>query len=295
VALAQILGQLERLGVLDGDIDSADFLHLYAESARRAFAERARWLGDPDFVSVPTDWLLDARTLDALAVSITPGRATPSLTLGPPLQPASVATEGDETTHISVIDAWGNAVSFTTTLEASYGSKAVSGSTGILLNNQLGDFNRIPGQTTPTGHIGSAANLAAPGKRPLSSMSPVLVLEDGEVVLVTGSPGGRTIINTVCWILLGVLGRDLPLLEAVEAPRVHHQWFPDQLVCEPGWPALAVREELMRRGHMVVELPDAPPVFGSQGAAHSVARDPLTGTVTAVGDPRRDGWAAAED
>lgn len=294
VAIGQILGQLQRLDALDMDPGSADFLHLFAESARRAYAERARWLGDPDFVAVPTDWMLDDRTLDSLAASIDPQRATSSATLGPAVRTTPLSQESEETTHLSVIDGMGNAVSFTTTLEATYGSKAVSGRTGILLNNQLGDFNRIPGQTTMTGHIGTPANLAAPGKRPLTSMSPVIVRNEDQVVLVTGSPGGRTIINTVCWILLGVLGRGQPLTEAVEQPRVHHQWFPDLLTFEAGWPGPAVREELIRRGHDVSERPDAPPGLGLQGCANSVARDPVTGIVTAVGDPRRDGWAAAE-
>ena len=294
VAIGQILGQLERHGALDGDPGSAEFLHLYAESARRAYAERARWLGDPGYVEVPTAWLLAPETIDDLAASIDPTRATASTSIGPPITALRRTPDKKQTTHLSVIDGDGNAVSFTTTLEATYGSKAVSARTGVLLNNELRDFNRIPGQSTESGHIGTAANLAAPGKRPLTSMSPIIVLEDNEVVLVTGSPGGRTIINTVCQIFLGFVGRRLSLSDAVAAPRVHHQWFPDQLVFEPGFPRPAVREELINRGHTVVNREDTPPAGGALGSAHSVSRNRLTGIVTAVGDPRRDGWSATD-
>jgi gamma-glutamyltranspeptidase/glutathione hydrolase len=294
VAIGQILGQLERHGALDGDPGSVEFLHLYAESARRAYAERARWLGDPNYVEVPTEWLLAPETINDLAASIDPDQATASTSIGPPVERLQKVPDKKQTTHLSVIDGDGNAVSFTTTLEATYGSKAVSRSTGILLNNELRDFNRIPGKSTEAGHIGTAANLAAPGKRPLTSMSPIIVLEDNEVVLVTGSPGGRTIINTVCQIFLGFVGRRLSLSDAVAAPRVHHQWFPDQLVFEPGFPSSAVRKELIKRGHTVVNRENAPPAGGSLGSAHSVSRDPRTGIVTAVGDPRRDGWSATD-
>ncbi len=305
VALGQILGQLERVfsPATDGQADAAPtpgslrFLHHYAEAARRAFAERARWLGDPDFVPVPTERLLHSATLDALAASIDSQRATASQLLGPPLTPQRAVPESEETTHISVIDADGNAVSFTTTLEATYGSKAVSASTGILLNNQLGDFNRIPGQTTVEGHIGTPANLAAPGKRPLSSMSPVIVLDGEEVVLVTGSPGGRTIINTVAQVVLAHLLHGMPLADAVNAPRVHHQWHPDSLSFESvaDWPSTEVRQQLEAMGHRLDRRPDTPPSLGRLGAAHSVARDPASGRITAVGDQRRDGWAASDN
>ncbi len=287
VALAQILGQLERLGALDDDPATVPALHLYAEAARRAFAERARWLGDPAFTDVPVARLLAPSTLDALAASVDGAAATSSASLGPPL----TADEPRDTTHLSVVDADGNAVAFTTTLEASYGSKAVSASTGVLLNNQLRDFNRIPGTTNAAGHIGTPANEAAPGKRPLTSMTPVVVLRDGEVVLVTGSPGGRTIINTVAQVLLAVVGRGADVETAVLAARTHHAWFPDELVFEAGRLDPAVRAALEALGHHVVERADEEPLRGTQGAAHSVARDPATGVVTGVGDPRRDGWA----
>ncbi|MCB9899363.1 MAG: gamma-glutamyltransferase [Planctomycetes bacterium] len=292
LAVAQILGQLGRLHWRDTRPGSADALHLLVESERRAFADRARWLGDPDQGSVPLDALLSDEHLDALAAGVDPEHASDSHAFGPPV---TELDEPKQTTHVSVLDAEGNAVAMTVTLEEAFGCKVVAAGTGVLLNDELRDFNRVPGRSTPAGLIGTAANLAAPGKRPLTSMTPTIVLRDDRVALVTGSPGGRTIISTVAQIVLAVIGRRTPLEDAVPAPRLHHQWFPDRIDLEPGRFPSDVVDALVARGHVVRENDAAPPpLHGSQGAAHSIAVD-ASGRVHAVGDPRRDGWVGVID
>lgn len=294
VALGQLLGLLERWDAAAAPLLSADELHLFAEAGRRAFADRATWLGDPDFSDVPVERLLSDDHLDALAADLDRRHAGDSADHGPPL--SEPPPDRPHTTHLSVVDREGRAVSLTTTLEQAFGSKLVAAGTGVLLNDQLRDFNRIPGRTLAAGHIGTGPNLPAPGKRPLTSMTPVIVERDGHLALVTGSPGGRTIISTVARVLLAHLDRDLPLDEAVGLPRVHHGWWPDQLAAEPGGLDPAVRAALRERGHRVVEGdPEAAPLHGTQGCANSVAVDPDSGLRTAVGDPRRHGWTAAVD
>ncbi|MFT7465334.1 MAG: gamma-glutamyltranspeptidase/glutathione hydrolase [Pseudohongiellaceae bacterium] len=291
IALGQILGQLSRLGWVAEPLLSASAVHLYAEAARRAFADRATHLGDPAFHTVPLEFLLSGPHLDALALSVDRNAATPSSTLGP-----EITDEPEhDTTHISVIDRFDNAVSLTTTLEEAFGGKAIAGRTGVLLNDQLRDFNRIPGESRTAGHIGTEPNLAAPGKRPLTSMTPILVINDGHPVLATGSPGGRTIINTVTQVLLSFLDRDLGIEQAVRLPRVHHSWFPDRIVAEPGALSDAVLAELRSLGHVVQIASVHAPLFGTQGCANTVAVDKTSGHRTAVGDPRREGWAAVAD
>jgi len=280
VALAEILGVLEPFELRRFGGFTADARHLFAEVQRRAFADRAAFLGDPDATPPPLGRLLSAAHFDELRRTIDPARATSSDTLGPPL---TVREEGS-TTHISIVDGDGNAVSNTTTLEDWFGGKLVAEGTGFLLNNELHDFNLEPGLTDRLGHIGTAPNLVRPGRRPLSSMTPCIVQRGGETVLVTGSPGGRSIINTVATVVLAVLEFGRPLDEAVAVARQHQAWFPDELKIEDGVDA-QTRAELMRRGHHVV--------VATQGDAHSIARDPEHGVVRAVADRRIDGWAAA--
>ncbi len=291
VAMAQILGQLQRVGWGAETLLSADDVHLYAEAARRAFADRAAHLGDPAYHDVPVDTLLSGSRLDVMARSIERDSASPSEDFGPEL----CDEPEHDTTHLSVVDRFDNAVSLTTTLEQAFGGKAIAGRSGVLLNDQLRDFNRIPGQTRAVGHIGTAANLAAPGKRPLTSMTPIIVVQDGHPVLITGSPGGRTIINTVTRVLLSVIDRGLPLAEAVALPRVHHSWFPDEILVEPGALSDAVLAELRARGHVVRVAEATGPLLGTQGCANTIAVDLATGLRTAAGDGRREGWAAAAD
>ncbi len=278
------MNQLERFELRSLGPWSAQTWHLVAEAMRRSFLDRARHLGDPDFVTIPR-FLTSKSYAARLARSIDPRQATPSRELAPDLP---IVEEGTQTTHFSVVDGRGMAVSNTYTLEMSYGSRVVVRGAGFLLNNEMGDFNRKAGHTDTRGNIGTAANLPAPGKRMLSSQSPTLVTRNGRVVLVLGSPGGRTIINTVVCLLVRTLELGQPLPEAVAAPRIHHQWLPDRVMAErcddPRWPK--VIEGLRHRGHQVVFH------RGTQGDAHCVLVDPATGRMTAVADARRQGAAA---
>ncbi|MBM4014536.1 MAG: gamma-glutamyltransferase [Planctomycetes bacterium] len=285
VALAQMLALLAPFELGARGAFDAGARHLFAEASRRAFADRAQWLGDPDAVAVPVAELLGEEHIAARRASIDPARAGSSDAFGPPVVPA--AAEGGSTTHFSIVDAMGNAVANTYTLEERFGSKLIAPGTGFLLNNELQDFNPQPGRTTRDGQIGTAANLARGARRPLSSMTPCIVRRDGEVVLVTGSPGGRTIISTVTQIVLDVLEFGTPLAEAVARPRQHHAWFPDRVAVERAFDAATVAE-LRALGHEVVVS-----TRSTQGDAHSIARGGADGTFAGVADQRIDGWCAA--
>lgn len=276
--LLQVLNQLEALGAERFPRTTTDYLHLRIEAARRAYLDRARYLGDPDFGPVPVDRLTSKGYADSLARSIDPLRATSSVALG-----GSLVTPAEpvQTTHFSVVDAAGNAVAVTYTLEGGYGSGVVVRGAGFLLNNEMGDFNKKPGYTSTRGDIGTPPNVIAPGKRMLSSMSPTIVARDGALVLVTGSPGGRTIPNTVLDVVLGVTAFKLPLRAAVDAPRVHHQWLPDEVRYEAGAIPDATREELAGMGHALRRAP-----VRSQGDAHSIWYDATTRTAYGVNDRR---------
>lgn len=245
------LGLLERFDLAKLPRTSPQLAHLVAEATRRAFHERAQFLGDPERnPDMPLAWMLDKARLQKLSLGIDPARASRS-DLGRGVLPA----EGEHTTHLSVVDRTGRAVSLTYTLEDHYGVKRVVPGAGFLLNNEMGDFNAAPGLTDEKGLIGTAPNLAGPGKRMLSSMCPTVVRRDGRLVLVTGSPGGRTIPSTTLWTLLGVLDFGLDAQAAVDAPRSHHGWFPDAVVLEQGrWPE-AVPGQLKALGHRLQERP----------------------------------------
>jgi gamma-glutamyltranspeptidase/glutathione hydrolase len=241
---------------------------------RRAFLDRARHLGDPDFVQVPVERLTSKAYAAELRRTIDRERATPS-------EPAQVAqaTESMETTHYSVVDAAGMAVSVTYTLEAGYGSKIVVPGAGFLLNNEMGDFNGKPGLTDTTGLIGTTANLARPQQRMLSSMTPSIIAREGKLVAVIGSPGGRTIINTVLQVTLNLIDHAMTIQDAVNAPRLHHQWLPDRIQVEQNGVTPETAAALERMGHRVR-------VGGRQGTAHSVFVDPRSGERIGAPDPR---------
>jgi gamma-glutamyltranspeptidase/glutathione hydrolase len=281
-----MLNILERFDLAADGPEDPETLHRVAEAMRRAFFVRATEIADPDFVEVPVGELTSKEFADELAESIGP-LATPSEDLADfPID--GLVAEGAQTTHLSVVDREGNAVALTTTLEQGYGSKAVVPGVGFLLNNEMGDFNLVPGVTNAAGLIGTRPNLIAPGKRMLSSMSPTLVLEDGRVRLVTGSPGGRTIPNTVLWVVLNVLEFGRSPREAVDAPRTHHAWFPDVLTLEgDSWPE-DTREGLRGRGHRLRST-------ALQGDAHSIVIDPEAGVLHGVNDRRRDTSKASGD
>ena len=262
VALVEMLNILEQFDLKSKGQHSAAALHLEIEAMRRAYLDRARHLGDPDFVDVPVARLTSKAYATTLAAGIDPKKASSSVELGSDIVTASAA-EPEETTHFSVIDRDGMAVTSTTTLEGGYGSHVVVKGAGFLLNNEMGDFNKKPGETNTGGDIGTPANLIDPGKRMLSSMTPTMVLKDGKVVLLTGSPGGRTIINTVLAVVLGVTEFGLNGRQAVDAARMHHQWLPDTVRIEEGGVTPDVLAALKAMGHDVTP-------GGRQGDAHTI-------------------------
>lgn len=282
VCLVEMLNILEPLELRRHGRHSAEAMHFTVEAMKRAYCDRARQLGDPDFTTIPAE-LTTKEYARELASKIPAWQSTPSEQLAPEI---ALAPEGNHTTHFSVIDANGMAVANTYTLEESYGSRIVVRGAGFLLNNEMGDFNWLPGVTDRTGRIGTAANVIAPGKRMLSSQCPVVVARDGRAVLVTGSPGGRTIINTVLHVVLGVLEYELDVQAAVDAPRYHHQWLPDETAFErhadTAYRAAIQRLKLM--GHKT-KLTD------EQGSAHTIHVDPNTGQKTGAADMRRTGAA----
>jgi gamma-glutamyltranspeptidase/glutathione hydrolase len=284
ITLVEMLNILENFDLRQEGRWSPQTLHWMVEAMRRAYRDRARYLGDSDFVEIPAH-LTAKEYAKKLAQGINPARATPSADLAGDIP---LAAEGSHTTHFSVIDKDGMAVSNTYTLEESFGSKLVVPGAGFLLNNEMGDFNPRPGVTDRRGLIGTPANEIAPGKRMLSSMTPVVVTRNGKVVLITGSPGGRTIINTVLCVLINVLDFDMPLREAVDAPRLHHAWMPDRVLVEPKLfeEHAAALDRLRQMGHTLGSKREV------QGDAHSIRVDPRTGVYEGVADRRLDGSAA---
>jgi len=274
---------IEMLNILEGyklgELDPALRLHLMVEAMRRAFADRAAYLGD-SAAAAPLRRLMSKRYAATLRTSIDPERATPSEQIRPEIAPPR---EGDNTTHFSVVDRHGNAVANTYTLNFSYGLGMVAEGTGVLLNNELDDFAARPSAPNADGLVTGEANTPAPGKRPLSSMTPTIVLKNGRPVLVTGSPGSSRIITAVLQVVVNSLDLKLPLDDAVKAPRIHHQWWPDQISAEPGQPAATTRG-LEERGHKVV--PSRP-----SGSTNSIMATPH-GLVGAA-DPRTRGALAA--
>jgi gamma-glutamyltranspeptidase/glutathione hydrolase len=281
-ALIQMLNILEQDDLAAMGFRSADSVHLIVEAMRRAFADRARHLGDPDHnPGMPMARLLSKDYARELRRTIDPRRASVS-------SPSSFEwpAESEETTHLSVVDAERNAVALTYTLEAGYGSKIVVPGAGFLLNNEMGDFNAGPGLTDETGLIGTEPNLAAPGKRMLSSMAPTILAKDGTLRLVTGSPGGRTIINTVLHTILNVVDHGMNVQEAVDAPRFHHQWLPDVIRFERHGLSPDTLALLAERGHRVQPI-------GIQGVVAAIAYDREKGVLEGAADRRWADSAAA--
>jgi gamma-glutamyltranspeptidase/glutathione hydrolase len=246
VALVEMLNILE--GYALGEVDAATRVHLMLEAMKRAYFDRAKFLGDPASVTPPT-YLTSKRFAASVRERIDPARAAAAASFGSIFAPAR---EGDNTTHFSVVDRFGNAVANTTTLNLSYGLGLVAEGTGILLNNELDDFAAKPGAPNAYGLIGGDANAPGPRKRPLSSMTPTIVLKDGKPFLVTGTPGGSRIITTVLQVIVNVIDRKLSIADAIAEPRVHHQWSPDEVVVERGFSPDLVGA-LKARGHNVVE------------------------------------------
>ena len=279
--LIETLNVLENFDVKAHPRHSAETIHLMAEAMRRSFRDRAAYLGDPDFTKVPAH-ITSKEHAKKLAATIDLTKATKSESLAGDIP---LAAEGTQTTHFSIVDGAGMAVSNTFTLENSYGCRVVVRGAGFILNNEMTDFNHKPGVTDRTGNIGTPANQVAGGKRMLSSMCPVIVRKGGKTVLVTGSPGGRTILNTVACMVVNVVDYGMDARAAVDEPRHHMQWFPDKISLEdsPDFPALSAK--LTALGHAVTKH--------RQGDAHTVVIDPRSGTAFGAADKRLDGAAVA--
>ena len=284
IALIEMLNIIEAYDLKGKGFASPEARHIEIEAMRRAYLDRARFLGDPDFVQVPVATLLSKDHAREVAKTIRLEKASSSIELGKDIV-TTTAQEPDETTHFSVIDRDGVAVSNTFTLEGGYGSRVVVKGGGFLLNNEMGDFNKNPGVTLPDGTIGTDANLIDPGKRMLSSMTPTIVSRNGKVTLITGSPGGRTIINTVFTVVLAATEFGMNVRDAVDAPRMHHQWLPDTVTMEKSASKPDLLDKLRALGHTVKE--------GTvQGDANSIGVD-ASGTAWGAADKRSpDGKAS---
>ncbi|MCM4157075.1 gamma-glutamyltransferase [Gramella sp. AN32] len=285
VAVVEMLNILEPYDLAKMGQNSAQSLHYLTEAMRRAFADRAQYLGDPNFnPKMPVNEVISKNYAKILNEQIQENKASVSDSAN--FNKAHLAYESSETTHLSVIDTEGNAVSLTYTLEASYGSKIVVEGAGFILNNEMGDFNAIPGLTNSKGRIGTPANQIEPEKRMLSSMTPTIVAKDGKPILIIGSPGGRTIINTTLQVIVNVLDYDLNIAKAIESPRIHHQWLPDITSFEDWGFSEDTKKIYLEMGHKIK-------TYNSQGRAMGIQIDPVSGMIYGAADSRSyDGKAA---
>ena len=292
IVLIELLNILEGFDLKSAGLDSAASIHLITEAYRRAFFDRAEFLGDPAYTDSPMMLLLDKRYAAAWRSSILPQEASPSLPLArPTIFPQLTryaaahpvlkqAPESRQTTHYSVVDGEGNAVSVTTTLNAWYGSGVTAGHLGFLLNDEMDDFASKVGVPNMFGVLQGAANAVGPGKRPLSTMTPTIVLKDGKLWLVLGSPGGPTIVTTVANILIDVADYGLNIKQAVAAPRFHQQWMPDELFMEPDRYSPDTLRLLEAHGYHITE--------GDRGDAECIEVDAATGELLGASDPRTE-------
>ena len=281
IALLQLLGMASAFDLSRFGHNSAQTVHLLTEMERRVYADRASHLGDPDFWEVPYKELTDVDYLKTRVDQIALDKATPSdeveaLSLGG-------AQESEETTHYSIIDTHGNAVSVTTTINSAYGSKTFVTGAGFILNNEMDDFSSKPGVPNVYGLLGGSANAIAPEKRMLSAMTPTILEKDGELLMVVGTPGGSTIITSVFQTILNVLVHDMTMSEAVAAKRVHHQWWPDVIQMEPDALRESIKQSLRSMGHELRQR-------GNIGRVDAILVRP-DGSYEGAGDPRGDDWA----
>jgi gamma-glutamyltranspeptidase / glutathione hydrolase len=297
VALVESLNILEGYDLAKEGNRSAEGIHLVSEAFERAYFDRAEFMGDPDFSKIPVSQLIDKRYADAWRESILIRRATPAVEVKRPAvftqldqyakehpQPKAI-TEPENTTHYSVVDAEGNAVAVTTTLNGSFGSKVTAEGLGFLMNNEMDDFSSKPGTPNMYGLIQGPANAIGPGKRPLSAMTPTIVLKDGKLFLVLGTPGGSTITTNVANILMGVVDYGLNIQQSVNAPRFHNQWLPDEILLEPVGFSPDTVGILEGMGHKV----NVRKSFW--GDAECIAIDPKTGERLGASDGRNEGRA----
>lgn len=281
ITLSLMLNILEGYNLKDLGHNSSQYIHILTEGMRRAYAARAEHLGDPDFnPGMAVEKLISQDYADVLRNTIKPDKASTS-----DPQAFTGIYESEMTTHFSVVDSAGNAVSNTYTLEYSYGSGIVVEGAGFLLNNEMGDFNPWPGHTDESGLIGSKPNLVQPEKRMLSSMTPTIVAKDGQTFMLIGTPGGRTIINTVLQCIVNVIDFDMNIFEAINAPRFHHQWLPDVIRIEKWGTTTEAVERLQEMGHKISWR-------YSQGQAMGIIIDPESGFRMGACDPRSPDGAA---
>ena len=282
IHIVQILNILEDYPIGFLGQNSAETIHLMAEAMKRAYADRSEYLGDSDFVDVPIEALTSKDYAAAIRDEISANRATPSASI----KPGDLAPyESNETTHFSIVDKDGNAIANTYTINFSYGTGYVAPGTGILLNNELDDFSAKPGEPNAYGLIGGEANAVQPKKRPLSSMSPTIVMQNGEPYLVTGSPGGSRIITTTLQVIMNMIDHGLNVATATAAPRVHHQWLPDEIRIEEGI-SPDTQALLEAKGH-TLNLDE------TMGSTQSIHVDREEGVLLGSADPRRAGALAA--
>lgn len=276
VHIVQILNMLEQYPITEYGHNSAQTIHLMAETMRRAYADRARYLGDSDFIKVPLKGLISKSYAKVLVNNIELNKATPSVEIkaGNPQH-----YESPETTHFSIVDQFGNAVSNTYTLNFSYGSGIVVTGAGFLLNNEMDDFSAKPGATNAYGLMGGEANKIEPNKRMLSSMSPTIVKQAGKNFLITGSPGGSRIISTTLQVVMNVIDHKMNIQTAVNSPRIHHQWWPDEIRIEQGISPDTIKL-LTNMGHKVVQK-------SAMGGSQSILVDQESGALYGAADPRQ--------
>jgi gamma-glutamyltranspeptidase/glutathione hydrolase len=279
VHLIQMLNILEEFDVKNLGHNTAETIHLLTETMKLAFTDRAHYLGDPDFVDIPVEGLISKKYAEALRKKINLQSASEVRDHGNPEE----YTSSGGTTHLSVIDTEGNVVSLTQTINLNFGAKVVVPGTGILLNNEMDDFSTQPGVPNAYGLVGGEANAIEPGKRPLSSMTPTIVLKNSKPFMIIGSPGGPKIITTVLQVISNVIDHGLNIQEAIDAPRIHHQWLPDTLRVEKGISGDVIKQ-LIEMGHAVEKREN-------WGGAQGILIDPVTDIYNGGTDPRQNGKA----
>ena len=299
-AICEILNIIEGYPIADYGWHSAKAIHVMAEAMRHTFVDRNFHLGDPDFVNNPLERLLSESYAGEIRAKIDVTKATDSRNVQPGIAPH----EGTETTHYSIVDANGNAVSVTYTINALFGAKVIAGDTGFFLNDEMDDFTVKPGVANLFGLIQGKTNAIAPGKRPLSSMAPTIVTKDGKTFMVLGSPGGSRIISIAAQVILNVVDHGMNIQEAVNAPRIHHQWLPDQITAEPFAISPDTNAILTGMGHKIVEqapwgAAEAILIGPKEDAALASSNDaiapntPIPGLLYGAHDDRRPAGSAA--
>jgi gamma-glutamyltranspeptidase/glutathione hydrolase len=282
VGLIQLLNILEGYNLNRYGWNSSKTVHYMTEAMRRVYADRAEFLGDPDFVNVPVAWLTSKEYAAQRRATIDSAKATPSSQVSHGLQPPP---EKDHTTHYSVVDKYGNCVSVTTTLNDAYGSKVVVSGAGFLLNDEMDDFSAKPGVPNVYGLLGNSANAIAPNKRMLSSMTPTIVLKDGKPFMIIGTPGGSTIMTTILQVIINIVDFKMTIQEAIDAPRFHHQWMPDKLMYEERSLSQDTIDNLRALGYSLHEREN------TTGLAEGIMFDRKKGLLLGATDPRGYGEA----